>query len=101
MLSLALVFIVVLTSAGAFVIAQRGIGLRGAALPSAVMQALECLGLAVLFLLGNLAAGFVLVLALRPLTGRFVSVYILNDATLPIISLVQALLLHCWRARSK
>ena len=99
--SLALVFIVVLTSAGAFAIALRGIGLRGAALPGAIRQALECLGLAVLLLLGNLALGLVLVLGLRAVTGRFVSVYILNDATLPIISLVQALLLHCWRARSK
>ena len=99
--SLALGLIIVLTSAGAFAIALRGIGLPGAALPSAIRQALECLGLAVLFLLGNLAVGLVLVLGLRAVTGRFVSVYILNDVTLPIVSLVQALVLHCWRARSK
>ena len=54
-----------------------------------------------LFLLGNLGLGLVLVLGLRVMTGRFISLYILNDATLPFLSLLQALVVHSWRARSK
>jgi hypothetical protein len=101
MASLTVVVVVILTSAGAFVVACRGVGLRRAALPGAFMQALDCLGLAVLFLLGNLGLGLVLVLGLRVITGRFISLYILNDATLPFLSLLQALVVHSWRARSK
>ncbi len=99
--SLTLVVIVLLTSVGAFVVATRGVGLRAAAFPSAVMRALDCLGLAVLFLLGNLGLGLVLVLGLRAITGQFLSVYVLSDATLAVLSLLQALVLHCWQARSK
>jgi hypothetical protein len=93
--------VIVLTSVAAFVVATRGVGLRGVALPSAIMRALDCLGLAVLFLLGNLGLGLVLVLGLRAITGQFLSVYMLNDATLAVLSLLQALVLHCWQARSK
>ncbi len=99
--SLTLVVIVLLTSVGAFLVATRGVRLRGAALPGAVISALDCLGLAVLFLLGNLGLGLVLVLGLRAMTGQFLSVYMLNDATLAVLSLLQALVLHCWQARSK
>ncbi len=101
MASLTLILIIVLTSAGAYLAATRGIGLRGAELPGAVMQALDCLGLAVLFLLGNLVSGLVLILGLRVLTGHFVSVYMLNDVALVILSLLQALVLHCWQVRSR
>jgi len=99
--SLTLVVIVLLTSVGAFLVATRGVRLRRAALPGAVISALDCLGLAVLFLLGNLGLGLVLVLGLRAVTGQFLSVYVLSDATLAVLSLLQALVLHCWQARSK
>jgi len=39
------------------------------------MEMLECLGLAVIFLVGNLAAGSALILGLRALTGQFISIY--------------------------
>jgi len=50
---------------------------------------------------GNLALGLVVILGLRALTHRFVTVYTLNDATLAVLSLLQALVLHCWRTRSR
>jgi hypothetical protein len=100
MSSLTLV-VIVLTSVGAFVVATRGVGLRGGALPGAIMRALDCLGLAVFFLLGNLGLGLALVLGLRAMTGQFLSVYMLNDATLAVLSVLQALVLHCWQARSR
>ena len=65
------------------------------------METLECLGLIVIFLAANLAVGAALILGLRALTGRFISVYFVNDATLAILSLLQALVFHRWRERSK
>jgi hypothetical protein len=65
------------------------------------MDVLDSLGLAVLFLLGNLAVGTAAILCLRALTGDFVSIYVVGDITLPILSLVQALIFRHWRARSE
>ena len=61
---------------------------------------LECLGLAVVFLVGNLAAGVALTLVLRALTGRFISIYWLNDISVLALSLLQALVLQSWLRRS-
>ena len=101
MSSTTLVLIVGLTSLGAYLAATRFAGLRRAGLRGAVMETLECLGLVVIFFLANFAVGTALILGLRALTGRFISVYIVNDATLAILSLLQALVFHQWRARSK
>jgi hypothetical protein len=100
MSSISLVLIVGLTSLGAYLAATRCAGLRRADLRGAVMESLECLGLVVIFFLANFAVGTVLILGLRALTGRFISVYIVNDATLAVLSLLQALVFHRWRARS-
>src|SRR3990172_201812 len=101
MSSTTLVLIVALTSLGAYLAATRFAGLRRADLRGAVMEMLECLGLVVLFFLANFAVGTALILGLRALTGRFVSVYVVDDATLAVLSLLQALVFHRWRARSK
>ena len=95
--SLALIGIVALTSLGACIVATQRLGLRRHTLPAAIGEALECLGLAVIFLAGNLAVGVALVFGLRILTGRFISVYGLNDITLVMLSLLQALILQSWR----
>jgi len=100
MSSISLVLIVGLTSLGAYLAATRFAGLRRGDLRGAVMETLECLGLVVIFFLANFAVGTALILALRGLTGRFISVYIVNDATLAVLSLLQALVFHRWRARS-
>ena len=100
MASITLLLIVGLTSLGAYLVATRRGGLRRADLHGAVMETLECLGLIVIFFLANLAVGTALILGLRALTGRFISVYIVSDATLAILSLLQALVVHRWRARS-
>jgi uncharacterized membrane protein len=99
MSSVTLVLIVGLTSLGAYLAATRFFGLRRAELRGAVMETLECLGLVVIFFLANFAVGTALILGLRALTGRFISVYIVNDATLAILSLLQALVFHRWRNR--
>src|SRR2546427_6768678 len=101
MSSITLVVIVGLTSLGAYVAATRFAGLRRPHLKAAVLETLECLGLVVIFFLANFAVGTALILGLRALTGRFISVYVVNDATLAILSLLQALVFHRWRARTK
>jgi hypothetical protein len=99
MASLFLILIAALTSMGAFFVATRRIGLNRAALWGTVTEALNYLGLAVLFLVCNLVVGVALIIAFRTLTRQFVSVYVLNDITLPFLSLLQALVLHSWRQR--
>ena len=101
MASLTLAIIVALTSGGAYLVATRRNGLRRSELPGAVTEALAYLGLAVVFLLANLTVGMALILGLRALTDRFISVYVVNDSTLAILSLLQALILHCWRERPR
>ena len=101
MTALTLVVIVALTSLGAYVIATRGMGLRRPELPGALLGAHDYLGLVVIFLVGNFALGLAIILGLRGLTHQFVTVYMLNDATLAVLSLLQALVLHCWRTRSR
>jgi hypothetical protein len=95
--SLSLVGIVALTSLGAYLIATRACALSRHRLPSALAEAMECLGLGVLFFIGNLATGVALILGVRGASGRFVSIYWLNDITLVALSLLQGLVAHCWR----
>lgn len=95
--SLPLVGIVALTSLGAYLVARRRLGLRRDRLPGAIAEALECIGLALVFLAVNLAAGAGIILGLRALSGQFISVYGLSDITLVALSLLQALVLQSWR----
>ena len=75
--------------------------MSAADLPKAIGDVLEALGLAVVFLLGNVAMGTIAILGLRALTGYFVSIYVVSDVTLPILSLIQALIYQRWRGRSR
>jgi hypothetical protein len=96
-----LAIVVALTSLSAYLVGTLFARLRWTDLRGAVMEALEYLGLIVIFLLANLTVGLTLILGLRALTGRFVSVYLLNDEVLAILSLIQALVFHRWRERSR
>jgi len=98
--ALAPILVIGLTSAGAYLAGTRCCGLRASELPKAMRDALESLGLAVVFLLGNLAVGTIAILGLRVFTGYFVSIYVVSDVTLPILSLIQALIFQRWRGRS-
>ncbi len=50
---------------------------------------------------GRARLGLALLLGYRALTGRFVSVYVLNDATIVIVSFLQALVIRRSRERCK
>src|SRR5262245_28062151 len=98
---LTIIGIVALTSSGAFVIGTSSLWLNWPAFGLAVGEPHECVGLAVVFLVVNVLAGVVLILGLRALTGRFISIYWLNDVSLAVLSLLQALVFHCWRRTTR
>jgi hypothetical protein len=92
-----LLALAVVTSLAAYTIGTAGLGLRPARLWEAGRFALQLVGMSTVFLLGNLAIGLVCVLAVRGATGTFVSVYLLNDLTLGVLSAVQGVCFECWR----
>jgi hypothetical protein len=63
----------------------------------AVRLTLELVGIATLFLLGNLALGLAIIFAIRSVTPVFVSVYVLNDTALVALSALQGAVFFCWR----
>ena len=79
-------------------IVTRRLGARAAGLRSAITRMVELAGLAILLAIANLAAGFVLVLSLRRVTGTFVSLYLNADGTLLALSVLQAVVLQWWPA---
>lgn len=84
------------TSPVLYLAATRGLGLRRDALRPALARMLECIGLAIVLAALNVAVGFLLVLALRRLTGTFVSLYLNTDGTLLALSVLQAVVLQWW-----
>jgi len=56
----------------------------------------EWAGLAAILAVVNVAAGFALVLALRRMTGEFLSLYLNADLTLLAVSALQAVVLQWW-----
>jgi len=85
-----------LTSSALYFAGIRGLGLRPAALRPALGRLLECVGLAMVLAALNVGAGFLLVLALRRLTGSFVTLYLNTDVTLLALSALQAVALQWW-----
>jgi hypothetical protein len=96
-----LLAVVVVTSVAAYAVAR----LAGAASPgqwrAAVATMLEYLGLSVAFLVLNVVAAAGTVLVVRAATGRFVSVYMVDDAFLVIVSVLQGLVFGSLRAPRK
>jgi hypothetical protein len=89
--------LVAVTSMGAYLIGLRVLGLSRRGLGWALRQTLEMVGLTVVFLVANLAIGLAVILTTRALSMRFVSVYILNDASLVALSALQGMILGWWR----
>lgn len=88
-----------LTSLGGFLLGARAFGLSGRGLRAAVGKTLECVGLTLVFFLTNLVAGMAVVLLGRLLTRGFASLYLANDVTLLVLSLLQGLTFQWWRER--
>lgn len=96
MAGLLILLLVVLTTAGGYVVGVRVLGLRRASLPAALGKSLECIGVALVFTGANTALGFALVLALRSVGRTFVSLYLVSDASVAILSLLQAIAFQVW-----
>ena len=90
--------LVVATSLGAYLVGTWLLRLPRGGLRRAAARALETLGLLMLFGAVNVGLGIAFVLAYRGITGQFLSFYLLNDAVLGILSLVQALIFQWWWA---
>ena len=87
---------IALTSVVLGAVATRVLGARRAALRPALGRMVEVIGLALVLAAANLGTGFLVVLALRRLTGTFVSLYMNLDATLLGLSVLQAVVLQWW-----
>jgi hypothetical protein len=88
-----------ITSLGSLLLGVRALGYSGIGLRAAVGKTLECVGVTFVFFLANLAAGMFVVLLGRFLTQGFVSLYLANDVTLLVLSLLQGLTFEWWRER--
>ena len=99
--SLYLLGLVALTSWLAWRAGRRWARLDKAPLRPALVRLLEWAGLTVGFYVLNVLVGFAAVLVLRKLTGSFISMYVNTDATLPLLSALQAVTFQWWRAESE
>jgi hypothetical protein len=90
-----------LTSAGASVLGITSLGFSKSGLWLALSKACECVGLIVVFSALNLAIAMFAILAIRSLSGRFVSLYMASDTTFLMLSLLQALIFQAWREGSR
>lgn len=85
------------TSVAAYLVGVKGLRLSRGCIYKAVRKMLDCLGVTLIFLGVNLGAAVVVILATRVLTREFFSLYLLADETLPVLSLIQALIFQGWR----
>lgn len=92
--------LVVVTSCAAYLVGAAAFGLSRAGLRPAVGRVLECVGLSLVFLVANVLVGVVAILAVRALTKASVSVYLVADEALPVLSFLQGLTLAHWRGHS-
>ena len=88
---------IALTSLVAYLFAVKRLGLRPAALPPALGRLADLVGTGAIFALVNLAAAAGFVLGLRALTGRFLSLYALDDGVWLIVSMLQGWIWRLWR----
>ena len=86
-----------LTSAGAYVLGLSVLGLSTRGIRDAVGKMLECFGISLVFFVINLATGVIAILLARAAMRGFVSLYMVTDVTLPVLSLMQGLTFQWWR----
>ncbi len=91
-----ILMLVAATSVGAGLIG-RGMGLSARRLRPAIDGLLQCLGTSLIFLAANLVIGMAVVLVARLLTRGFVSLYLVDDETLVVFSLLQGITFRWWR----
>jgi hypothetical protein len=88
---------VALTSLVAYLFAVKRRGRRPAGLPAALGRLADLVGTGAIFALVNLAVAAGFVIGLRALTGRFLSLYALDDGVWLVVSTLQGCLWRLWR----
>jgi len=78
------------------VIGVRWQGRSAAGLRRAAGRTLDGIGLGLVFYAANLAIGWMVVIALRVSTGGFVTLYVLSDTTILMLSVLQGLVVRWW-----
>jgi hypothetical protein len=94
-----LLVVVALTSMGGCAVGIRRLGLRPDRLRAAIASTCQLAGMAIVFLALNVALGLAAVFLARGVLRVFVSVYVLNDAYLPLLSVIQAVIFESWRGQ--
>jgi len=97
MIGIFMLAVVGLTSAAAYLLGVRPLGLAPARLGAALGRMLEMVGAVLIFLVVDLLVALVLVVALRGVTGTFVSVYVIDDTVWLGLALLQGLVFQWWR----
>jgi hypothetical protein len=90
-----------LTSVGAYALGIARLGFSRSGLRLAFGKACECVGLTLVFGVLNLAVATFAILAIRSLSGRFVSLYMASDVTFLMLAWLQALSFQAWREGSR
>jgi len=96
-----LLVLIALTSAGAWAVGARRLGLDPRALGAAAGRLLESLGVIVIFLAANLLVAGLLILTARSVGPRFVSLYLADDVIVLVLSVLQGLAFQAWRGRAR
>ena len=86
-----------LTSLAAYAIGRRGLGLSRNNFRLAISGMLGSVGMTLVFFAVNLGMGMTIILLGRFLLREFVSLYLINDVALLILSLLQGLTFQWWR----
>jgi hypothetical protein len=96
-----LLIVASLTSVGSYILGVKGLRLCRSGLWVALGKACDCVGLTLIIFLLNMTVAMFAILAVRSLSGRFISIYMASDITLLIVSLLQALTFQAWRESSR
>ena len=90
-----------LTSIAAAAFVKRRLAWPATALATGAVAALELLGAGFVCFVVNLGLGVLVILLVRALSPSLVSVYVLNDVALLVLSLLQGLVFQGWRQASR
>lgn len=93
--------VVAMTSLAAYLAGRRLMGWRIDVLWRTVGVSLEIIGLSFVFLVVNLLIGSAICLAARIFTPVFVSLYVLNDVSVPLLSALEGLVFGLWRSLTR
>ncbi len=88
-----LIGLIIATSSAGYVLVRR----PNVRLTVALGKTLELLGVSFIVFFINVVIAVACILAIRSLTGRFLSVYAVNDVSLLGLSVLQGLVLGCAR----